>query len=140
MNARRWLWTTAGLILTGIGIIGYILPVMPGTVFLILALFCFQNGSMKMHRWLLNNRLCGPTLRDWDENKWITKRVKIFAISFMWIFGAGSSIGSRDPWLMAASVALCSLGTWYVASRRTKPALMLIEDEAETPIQRAAGQ
>jgi uncharacterized membrane protein YbaN (DUF454 family) len=138
MTPGRWLWTTAGLILTGIGIIGYILPVMPGTVFLILALFCFQNGSMRMHRWLLSNRLFGPTLRDWDENKWITKRVKIMAISFMWVFGCGSCFSKPNPLIIAASVSLCALGTWYVASRPTKPVrLKVVEAEAETTSRRA---
>ena len=42
---RRWAWTAAGMLMVALGIIGAMLPVMPTTIFLILALACFSRAS-----------------------------------------------------------------------------------------------
>lgn len=86
----RGLYLVAGLALTGLGIAGFILPGIPGTIFLILALGCFKNCSPKMEAWLLNNRYLGPSLRDWEENRWMRKRIKIIAITCIVLAVTGS--------------------------------------------------
>ena len=43
----RPLYFTAGLVFVGLGVLGYILPVMPGTIFLILAAGCFARSSRR---------------------------------------------------------------------------------------------
>ncbi len=140
MTLQRVAWTALGLVLTGVGIVGYFVPVMPGTVFLIMALFCFQNGNEKLHAWMLQNPWWGPTLRDWDQNKWISKRVKIIAISCMWVFGLGSCYSTKNPIAYALAGTLCIGGTWYILTRRTKPDLKVVQAEAEKPSARAVNQ
>lgn len=44
-----------GLALVGLGIIGILLPVMPTTIFFILALACFTRSSPKLATWLLEH-------------------------------------------------------------------------------------
>ena len=44
-----------GLLMVGLGIIGIALPVMPTTIFFILALACFTRSSPKLSAWLLNH-------------------------------------------------------------------------------------
>jgi uncharacterized membrane protein YbaN (DUF454 family) len=46
-KALRQLWFVCGIICVGLGIIGYILPIMPGTTFMIVALFCFAKSGFK---------------------------------------------------------------------------------------------
>ena len=72
-----------GFLFVVLGFVGYVLPVMPGTIFLILALGCFKRSSIKFERWLLNNRLFGPTLQMWDESRSISRRAKTLAVSMI---------------------------------------------------------
>ena len=44
-----------GLVFVGLGIAGYILPVMPGTIFLILAAGCFARSSRRLEAWSENH-------------------------------------------------------------------------------------
>jgi uncharacterized membrane protein YbaN (DUF454 family) len=59
--------------------IGVLLPILPTTPFLILALTLFANSSPRFHKMLLNNRWFGPILKDWEENKTVTRQLKIRA-------------------------------------------------------------
>jgi uncharacterized membrane protein YbaN (DUF454 family) len=83
IGSMRLLWLAAGLLLAGIGIVGLILPVMPGTVFLILALACFSRSSPRLESWLLNHRAFGPALRQWRSTGAIPGRAKALAVSMM---------------------------------------------------------
>jgi hypothetical protein len=79
----RALYFAAGLGLTGLGIIGLILPVMPGTVFLILAAAAFARSSPRFERWLLDHPRLGPGVRLWREKQGIPRRAKRLAIGMM---------------------------------------------------------
>jgi uncharacterized membrane protein YbaN (DUF454 family) len=81
----RGLWTIAGTISLGLGILGIILPLLPTTPFLLLAAFCYLKGSERMHKWLLNHRIFGKYIRNYLEGRGIPLKTKIIAISFIWI-------------------------------------------------------
>ncbi|MDY2572777.1 MAG: YbaN family protein [Fusobacterium necrophorum] len=68
------------LILGGIGIF---LPLLPTTPFILLSAFCFQKSSEKFHQWILNSPVFGKYIRDYQEQKGITLKNKIVAITFM---------------------------------------------------------
>lgn len=68
-----------GLVLVALGIIGIVLPVMPTTIFFILALGCFTRSSPKLAAWLLNHPRYGATLRHWQNHKVVPIKAKWFA-------------------------------------------------------------
>jgi len=76
----RSLFIILGLLSLALGIIGIFLPLLPTTPFVLLAAFLFARSSKKMHHWLLSNKHFGPTLTQWEENRSISKQVKIRAI------------------------------------------------------------
>ncbi|TZG27899.1 YbaN family protein [Sphingomonas montanisoli] len=79
----RWAWFALGWVMVGLGIIGAILPVMPTTIFLILAAGCFSRSSPRFEAWLLEHRWMGPPIRRWRENRAIPTKAKVLAIGSM---------------------------------------------------------
>jgi len=79
-KAIRQIWFICGLINVGLGTAGYILPVMPGTTFMIIALYCFAKSSEKMHNWMLYNKYFGKTLRDFKAGNGMSIKAKFTAL------------------------------------------------------------
>jgi uncharacterized membrane protein YbaN (DUF454 family) len=79
-----------------LGTVGAVLPILPTTPFLILALALFSKSSPRFHKMLLENPWFGPTLRQWEETKSIQRKTKrkvlllialVFAISIAFCHG-----------------------------------------------------
>ncbi|MEP9357555.1 YbaN family protein [Sphingomonas sp. KR3-1] len=77
----RPLWIALGLFFVALGFIGALLPLMPTTIFLILAAGCFARSSPRLETWLLTHKRFGPTLVAWREEGAIPRKAKIFACS-----------------------------------------------------------
>lgn len=72
----RQIWFILGLISTGLGIAGYILPVMPGTTFILIAAYCFARSNEKYYNKLRNSKWFGQTIRDFQEGKGMSLKAK----------------------------------------------------------------
>lgn len=69
---QRWVYRalayrTLAIVTTGLGMIGVVLPLLPTTPFLIVAVWAAGKSSPRMQRWLLNHRQFGPVLKSWHE-------------------------------------------------------------------------
>ena len=84
-NKCFWLHA-AGIIFVGLGFIGMALPVMPTTIFFILALACFTRSSPKFANWLLTHPKFGEPLRLWQDHQVIPSKGK-------WGAGLGMLLG-----------------------------------------------
>ena len=81
----RGLLIIAGTICVGLGVLGILLPLLPTTPFLVLAAACYAKSSKRFYRWLLNNRWFGNYLKDYREKKGVPLKVKLSAISLLWV-------------------------------------------------------
>ena len=79
-----------------LGCIGIFLPILPTTPFLILALVLFSKSSPRFHQMLLDNRWFGPTLRQWEERKTVSRKTKYKAILLIIITFSISVLISSD--------------------------------------------
>ena len=75
----------SGILLVIIGVIGIFLPILPTTIFLILASACFVKSSPKANEWLRNHKLLGVYLKNYQDKSGLTVKAKVFNISLLWI-------------------------------------------------------
>ena len=116
----RYVWLVLGLISTGLGFLGYMLPIMPGTVFILIAVYFFARSSPRFYNWLLNNPIFGGLIRDWRAGKGIPWRVKVMAVVVV-ALTIGFSITVVPLMWVKISILLCGIGVcWYLLSRPTK--------------------
>ncbi|HIO97219.1 MAG TPA: DUF454 domain-containing protein [Leucothrix sp.] len=80
--------------------VGVLVPILPTTPFLILALAIFANSSPRFHQMLLDNRWFGPILKDWEENKTVTRRIKLRATFLVLISFSFSTFLVRYSWIL----------------------------------------
>jgi uncharacterized protein len=116
----RYLWLVLGLFFTGLGFLGYILPGLPGTVFILVAVYFFARSSPRFYNWLLNNKMFGELVRDWRAGKGLSLKAKIMAISIIAIT-ISISIFTIQHQVVKIIVALCGIGvSLYLWTRPTK--------------------
>lgn len=80
-KSLRHMWLILGLISTGLGVAGYILPIMPGTTFIIIALYCFARSNKNWYNWLLTNKYFGKAITDFKNGKGMSLKAKITALA-----------------------------------------------------------
>lgn len=80
----RYGFLSLGFILVGIGILGIFLPLLPTTIFLILASACFVKSSPRAHQWLKNHKWLGGYLKNYQEKSGLSIKSKIFTITMLW--------------------------------------------------------
>ena len=82
-KALRVMVFLLGCLFLLIGVIGAFVPLLPTTVFIILAAWCFIKSSPKTHQRLRENRIVGPSLIRWEERGAISTQAKCLAISMI---------------------------------------------------------
>ena len=119
----RALWFGLGLLFTGMGFLGYVLPGLPGTVFILLAVYFFARSSPRFYNYLLNNRLFGGLIRDWRAGLGIPLRTKLLAVTLITLT-ISASIVTLDNWAVRVILLLCGVGvSAYLITRPTKPSM-----------------
>jgi uncharacterized membrane protein YbaN (DUF454 family) len=84
-NITRVLVLVAGFVSLVIGIIGIFLPLLPTTPFVILSAYCFGKSSKKIHKLLMQQKYFGKIILEYEQNKIIRPKIKVIAITSMWV-------------------------------------------------------
>jgi len=80
----KYFYLISGFILVVIGVIGIFLPLLPTTIFLILASICFLKSSPKASEWLRNHKILGGYIDNYQNNTGLTRNAKITNIITLW--------------------------------------------------------
>lgn len=80
-RGARWAYLAAGHSFVVLGIVGAFLPVLPTTVFLILAASCYARASTRFYRQLVSHPTFGPIVLDWRAHRSMTARTKRIALT-----------------------------------------------------------
>ncbi|HEV2862592.1 MAG TPA: YbaN family protein [Pyrinomonadaceae bacterium] len=105
--ALKVLLNVAGTVSLGLGILGVFLPLLPATPFLLLASACYLRGSERLHRKLMESRVLGSYIRNFQRGRGIPLRAKVGTIALLWA-SLLFSIYSVD--ILAVDVMLCLCG------------------------------
>lgn len=110
-----------GVINVALGVIGALLPVMPSTIFFIIALWAFSKSSRRLHNWLYYHPLFGRHLRDWTESGVIPLRAKYLAVGAMSCSLAFVIFFVAEGWMLPTGLAVV-LGcvAAYIVSRPSR--------------------
>src|SRR5262245_51691087 len=87
----RLILIACGTLCVALGVLGIFLPLMPTTVFLLLAAACYARSSDRFYQRLVNDRWLGPYITNYRERRGLTRRQKAFTIGLLWI-GIGSTL------------------------------------------------
>lgn len=79
----RWTLFALGWVCVGLGIVGLVTPLMPGTVFLILAAWLFARSSPRFEAWLLAHARLGPAVIAWRARGVIPRWAQLVATASM---------------------------------------------------------
>lgn len=121
-RAKRLALFILGWVFVALGVVGMVLPVLPTTPFLLIALWAFANSSERFHGWLYHHRIFGPTLQRWERHRVIPPAAKVaaltaMAVSMLYVIGfSGAPVLAQG-----AMAAVCSGGVWFILTRPSRP-------------------
>jgi hypothetical protein len=119
----RWALAGFGCLNVGLGVLGVVVPVLPTTIFLLIACWAFSKSSPRFHRWLFNHPRFGPGLRAWHETGAIPPRAKAMAVSTMAASLAIVTLFVAEGWLLPVGLAavLTAVSAYIVSRPNPRP-------------------
>jgi uncharacterized protein len=125
MTAIRIFYLGLGWLSVGLGIIGIILPILPTTPFLLVAVWAFSRSSPELAEKLRNHPKAGPYIRAWQDHGAIPVVGKVLAVTMMTVMGiylAGFSV--LPGWAaLVACVGMFAVGIYIVTRPNMPPSL-----------------
>ena len=118
IKLKKVLYIIFGLIFFIIGVIGYFMPGLPGTIWIIIAATLFIRSSDRLYNFVIKNRFFGNQVRDFLETGRMPYRAKKMALFSMWFFSFISVVFAPYDLLFKSLVLILAVvGTLYVLSR-----------------------
>ena len=118
----RIIYFILGWLFFALGVIGVLLPVIPTTPFMLLALWAFSRSSERFHNWLYNHRFFGPPLQMWNKHRVIPLAAKIMSVSFMSISFVYMMIFSPVGIVLKSIIAVLMIyGAWFILTKPSYP-------------------
>nr|WP_244314283.1 MULTISPECIES: YbaN family protein [unclassified Pannonibacter] len=121
-HVRRTAYKLAGLAFVVTGLVGAVLPLLPSTIFFILAAAMFARSSPELEARILAHPTIGPQVIAWRDHGVIPPRAKLLAVGGM---AAGYAVfvvlgepAGLTAGLVAAAILACAA---YVLSRPSRP-------------------
>ncbi len=110
-----------GWLNVALGAVGIVVPGLPTTVFLLIALWAFSKSSERFRAWLYEHPRLGPPVRAWHEHRVIPPRAKTAALAMMTLSLA--IMAATAAWqLPAIAAAVMAPVAAFILSRPSRPA------------------
>jgi len=117
MRLISLMWVLLAGLSFSIGVLGVFLPLLPTTVFMLIAVYCASKGSPRFEAWIRSREYVGPLLTTWEQERAIPRRAKLAAVSML-ALSVLIVIWSLGPGLLRwAVVALLVMIALWLATR-----------------------
>jgi uncharacterized membrane protein YbaN (DUF454 family) len=118
VTSRLWkaLLVVTGSLFVVLGVLGIFLPLLPTTIFLLLAAACYSRSSDRFYQRLVTNRWLGTYIRNHHEGRGMRRRDKVGTIALLWIGIGATMIWTVDAlWLRVVLLTIATSVTVHVA-------------------------
>lgn len=101
----------------GAGALGVVLPLLPTTPFILVALWASARGAPDWHERILAHPRFGPSVQAWQTEGAVSARGKWLACSMMGASWVGLWLGGAQTALLVALAVLFTTVSGYLVSR-----------------------
>lgn len=130
-RAARFAYLAIGLVCVGLGVLGAFLPVLPTTVFFLIAVWAFSKSSARLERWMLDHPRIGPRILEWRAHRTIPIPVKLTAWGSMAASLTVMIVAGAAPIAIAGAATVMVVGAVYIASRPSRPVAAPLPPETD---------
>lgn len=88
----KYLYMALGFLCVGLAYVGFVVPGIPFSIFLVIAAWAFAKSSRRMHDWLYNHPWFGEFLTNWTQKqvfptkgKYLMVIVMASSLALLWI-------------------------------------------------------
>ncbi|WP_243028211.1 YbaN family protein [Thermus albus] len=124
----RLAFLVMGLLFTGLGFLGALLPILPSTPFFLVAAYLFSRSHPRLEAWLLSLPQVGPLVKNYREGRGIPKKTKIWATALA-LGAAGISVYGLPHILGQVAVLLLIAYGVYFIWRRVPTLMPVVHQE-----------
>lgn len=122
--ARCWrgrCWRAIGWGLFGLGLVGMALPLLPTTIFWILAVLAFERSDPRMAAKIRAWPGVGPAIADFLDHGVIARRGKLASLLALGVAAALLFLTLDPHWPFFIAIGVMSAVAAFIASRRERP-------------------
>jgi uncharacterized membrane protein YbaN (DUF454 family) len=125
MNYLKLTYIILGTLSLCLGVTGIIIPGLPTTPFLLLAAWLYMRGSDRLYYKLVTNKFLGRYILDYNRNKGMTLKAKVYAVALMGVMIAVSSFCFIQSLtgrviILALGIIGCIVVTYFVPTVNIK--------------------
>lgn len=117
---RRFGFLALGWVCLTLGGVGVVVPGLPTTVFLLVALWAFARSDPRLHDWLYRHPRFGPPLRAWHGHRVVPWRAKLGAATAMAASLALLWLGGAAPVVLAGVATILLAVAAFLFSRPSR--------------------
>jgi uncharacterized membrane protein YbaN (DUF454 family) len=113
---RRTGYLALGWICVALGLVGVFLPILPTTVFILVAAWAFARSSPRLHQWLRAHPHFGESLVAWEQHRAISRRARRAALAMLAISYAitVAVLGPLSPGSIFAGVCIAAVAIFIL--------------------------
>lgn len=131
----RWGLLVFGWLMVALGMIGVVVPGLPTTVFLIIAVWAFSKCSVRFQRWLWEHKTFGQPIQAWHLHRVIPVKAKVMASGMMTLSFVYVTFFVAEDWVFPVVLAavLVPSSAWILTRASVVPANADVPQTAAGP-------